>query len=54
MSAQAHTRLLLLDKADGFDGPKLLKLAPQLLLRHVVADAPHEERLERVALQGSM
>lgn len=32
---QAHTRVFLVHEADAFDGPKLLKLPPQLALGHL-------------------
>ena len=46
-----RTRALLIDEADALDRPILLKLPPQLLLCGVVADAPHKQCLEGVALQ---
>lgn len=38
-------------EADRFDGAELAELALQLLFRRVIAQAPHEQRLERVALR---
>ena len=46
-----RTRPLLIDETDALDGAVLLKLPPQLLLGGVVANAPHKQRLEGVALQ---
>ncbi len=49
-SVRAQTRALLIDEADALDGAILLKLPSQLLLCGIVADAPHKECFEWVAL----
>lgn len=38
------------DQPDALDGPELLELAPQLLVRYVVAQAGHNDGLVRVTL----
>ncbi len=50
-SQGARTSFLICDEADAFDWPILLKLAPELLLCGVIADARDKQRLEWVALQ---
>jgi hypothetical protein len=50
---KGYRTLLVSDDADALDGPKLLKLSPKLLLRHVKAQPRHNDRLVRVALKGA-